>query len=334
MDQTDFSILKHPHDGYFKWLFSRIACVLSFLSNYLCFGEWKLDIEIIPLDSVLTGSDLRENRTDILYKVTVLGFGFYVYVLLEHKSRKHIRTPVQINGYLDRIYEKLSAALKKKGDQMSLVIPVVVYHGKSQWDIPRNFIDLIRIPKGFEVLRKYGVSFEYEVIDLARDSFENIKGNFPLRLGFRLLKAGSMEETVQAFTLTLDEFEEEIEKLSDEELNYELATPMIYSVQAMRVPRRVIREAVVDTLEKKGRKMAKTWLEKDLDKSFEKGKLEGKLEALESILSLRFGNDARSVIMKVKTISNLDVAEKVQIAIGKAKDAVELEKLISRIRFD
>ncbi|MCR4318014.1 MAG: Rpn family recombination-promoting nuclease/putative transposase [Planctomycetes bacterium] len=339
----DFSILQSPHDGYFKWLFTRIACVLSFLVDYLGFGNRRLEVEAVPLDTVLTGDDLKEKRSDVLYKVTFLGFDFYVYVLMEHKSDKNFRTPFQIHDYLNHIYGKLSEGVRKLGDKVSLVIPVVVYHGKKEWDVPTEFSEMILIPPKFRWMKKYAVKFEYEVIDLVRGSFESLKGIFPLRLGFRLLKANNQSEIELAWELTIEEFEEELKKMTEEELSYELRTHMIYSVQAMRMPKKQLLEVITRKFEDKGKQMAKTWLEKAIDRGFDKGfkegilegkaegKAEGRLDVLEKVIRLRFGDKAAQAIEKIRGKSSDEAIDKTLEFLSASKDLREFEKKVDSL---
>jgi len=95
--------ISHPHDKFFKELFSRPGTAEDFLRNYIPEHiAGILDTETFELvkDSFVDRS-LREHFSDILGRVKLKdGTDVYVYVLMEHKSYPDRLTAFQLLRYI------------------------------------------------------------------------------------------------------------------------------------------------------------------------------------------------------------------------------------------
>lgn len=135
--------LRHPHDVYVKILFGRIAVARSFFRCYLppeLVAE--LDLRSLTLDKESFVSEkLREYFSDLVYRVQRKdGGAAFLYLLLEHKSTPERWTPLQLLGYQHEIWERAKATC---GDQLPLIVPVVLYHGERPWNVPLSFHELV-----------------------------------------------------------------------------------------------------------------------------------------------------------------------------------------------
>jgi len=161
--------LNNPHDKFFKELTSdnNIARELLELLPVEVKRHFKLDTLKHKKGSYVTGA-LKELVSDVIFDVELaLGNNCYVCILLEHKSYKDKNIQIQLlaylgNAYLDQI---------KNDKKLTLILPVVYYHGKEPWEL-----------KGIEELfsdypaslLKYVPRFDIELIDLAQLSEDEL----------------------------------------------------------------------------------------------------------------------------------------------------------------
>jgi predicted transposase YdaD len=177
--------LTNPHDRFFKDLFSRREAAQDFLRHYLppeVSALLDLDTLDIGKDSFID-PDLQEHFSDLLYQVALRGGQeAYIYVLFEHRSYPDPQIAFQLLRYLVRIWEQS----RKQGEGLRLILPLVIYHGPTEWRVALDFVALFGdLP---EVLRPFVPDYRYWMCDLSRYSDEEIKGAITLRVGLLLHK--------------------------------------------------------------------------------------------------------------------------------------------------
>ncbi len=167
----------NQHDIITKQVLSQKTYAVDFLKNALP-REITSELDFTKLEiekgNFIDATD-QERFTDILYSVPIkkqsdsehsesseskrLG----VFCLIEHKSYKEKNIHSQLLMYLAGIY---------KTSKMP-VIPLVLYHGKKEWDIPTLFSSSLVIPEHLrKALQKYIPDFHYELLDLRSDKTE------------------------------------------------------------------------------------------------------------------------------------------------------------------
>ena len=167
----------NQHDIITKQVLSQKTYAVDFLKNALP-REVTSELDFTKLEiekgNFIDATD-QERFTDILYSVPIkkqsdsehlesseskrLG----VFCLIEHKSYKEKNIHSQLLMYLAGIY---------KTSKMP-VIPLVLYHGKKEWDIPTLFSSSLVIPEHLrKALQKYIPDFHYELLDLRSDKTE------------------------------------------------------------------------------------------------------------------------------------------------------------------
>ncbi len=167
----------NQHDIITKQVLSQKTYAVDFLKNALP-KEITSELDFTKLEiekgNFIDATD-QERFTDILYSVPIkkqsdsehlesseskrLG----VFCLIEHKSYKEKNIHSQLLMYLAGIY---------KTSKMP-VIPLVLYHGKKEWDIPTLFSSSLVIPEHLrKSLQKYIPDFHYELLDLRSDKTE------------------------------------------------------------------------------------------------------------------------------------------------------------------
>src|SRR5262249_5007708 len=101
-----------------------------------------------------------------------------IYVLMEHKSAPDPTVAFQLLRYLVRIWDDWRKQSKTR--LLPPVIPLVVYHGSSAWNVPIEFITLFGEIPG--ELRTFLPSFNFALVDLGRLEDEKLTSNARLRI--------------------------------------------------------------------------------------------------------------------------------------------------------
>ncbi len=153
--------------------------------------------------------ELRGHFSDILSKIRLAdGKKGYVYALLERKSYPDRFVAFQLLRYMVRIWEQARREYeeagkekrrrqKKKGKKAEEaekavppfyfppIIPVVIYHGASEWNIRPDFTSLFDMPPE---LRPLTPDFRYLLCDISHIGDDEIKGAVMLRVGMLVMK--------------------------------------------------------------------------------------------------------------------------------------------------
>ncbi|MEW6746747.1 MAG: Rpn family recombination-promoting nuclease/putative transposase [Planctomycetota bacterium] len=176
----------NPHDRLTKAIFGNpvhaagelksvlprgIADSLDFDTLTVCSGDWY--------DKVLAN-----RQGDLLFSIQARAAGeALIYVLMEHKSTLDPMTPLQLLGYMVRLWE---AWLSQKPTAAHLppILPVVLAHGSRKWKSPRRFGQLF--PQGEELgalLAPFQPEFCFLVDDLTAQPDQAIRERAMTPLG-------------------------------------------------------------------------------------------------------------------------------------------------------
>lgn len=140
--------MSNDHDALFKIGFSSPEAVGSQLRALLPADlVARLDLESL----VLRGTDLfddglGETPSDRLYEVRLDKRQALIYVLHEHQSTADPLMPFRLLRYMVKIWERWLGEQKKRPTRLPAIIPVVLYHGASAWDVATHFRELIDLP--------------------------------------------------------------------------------------------------------------------------------------------------------------------------------------------
>lgn len=181
--------VNNPHDKLFKETFGDIAVTKDFVGQYLP----KEFLEIIDVSSLVAlketfiQEDLRDSQSDLLFRVALGDKTAYLYFLFEHKSYQAKDIALQLLGYMRQIWDR--ELQKEKAKELSIIIPLLIYHGEREWESPKTIGDWIAGYKKFTVdILKYVPDFEYVFYDLSPHGREEVKGSWKLQAYLRLMK--------------------------------------------------------------------------------------------------------------------------------------------------
>ena len=165
-----------PHDSLFKATMSHLSEAILFAKTFFPEHIWKnLDFSTFaPYPTSFTDEGLNDHYCDINYTckwkdregMVLLSFIF------EHKSYWVAFPEIQLLGYLWQGYEyqlkQEKEAKKKKGSKekkeaVSLIVPVLLYHGEERMK-ETSFLDKLNVPASFE---RFYPKFDFIKVDLS-----------------------------------------------------------------------------------------------------------------------------------------------------------------------
>ena len=322
--------LYHSHDKLFRETWSNLSNAKSFLKHYLP----EEILKVVQLDSLeickdtFIEKDLKDYYSDMLYKVNLGEDPGYIYFLFEHKSYPDRLIHIQVLEYMIKIWQ---LELKQsKTRKVSIVIPMVLYHGQDKWKIDDKLSSIFRGPT--ERLSGHIPDFKYILYDLSQYTDAQIKGTVMARVTMLLLKhifdQDCPAKLPDIFSLLKD--------LSEKETGlqyFESLIKYVFSnVEDITVEK--IKSIVTNTLSEDKGGMIMTLAEKlrneGLQKGLEQGIEQGLLEGIEFAVSIKFGDtgDYKTVIAKIKSIKDINRLKALKGKIKSAKTVPELIRII------
>ncbi|WP_025321626.1 Rpn family recombination-promoting nuclease/putative transposase [Deferrisoma camini] len=272
--------LQTPHDRFFRDLFARPEAARDFVRHYLPTEVVEcVDLNTLePVPGSFVDPELREHLADAVFSVSLKdGSDAYVYVLIEHKSHPDRFAAFQVLRYIVRLWER---ALRETGvNGLPAVIPVVLYHGRSEWRAPRDVGDLVEAPEG---LAAYQPRLRYELCDLGRYGDEEIRGAAILQASLLVLKHIFREDLRQALPRALGLLRELVDTASGLEAVEVLLRYV--TVATDTVGPADLERAVTEALGAKGEEImptiAQKWIEQGMEKGLQRGLQQGLQQGL------------------------------------------------------
>ena len=130
MSKTNTAI----HDNFIRAILSDKNIAIEYFRNFLpAFVSSQLDFSsITQIPDTYVSKNLQKTMSDIIYSCYLKGEKNHIKIslLIEHKSFPDKFSAVQIGSYLFSGYEK---QIKNK-EPLSLIIPILLYHGKGKWN--------------------------------------------------------------------------------------------------------------------------------------------------------------------------------------------------------
>jgi len=276
------------HDNFIRSVLANKKMARDYFKNYLpVFVSKRLNFATLTqLTDTYLSDNLRKSMSDIVYSCRRKdGKGSVkVSLLIEHKSYPDKYTSIQIGGY---IFSALQKQAQNK-EPLSLVIPVLLYHGKEKWQY-RTLANLFEIPD--EDWKRYLPDFEYIYNDLGTLTDAQVKtlNNKFLTASFLALKHGFEKEWIESNAVQLLVLAAEGPKILQKGF-------IIYLYSRGRLKKNIlnslpesIKKNVMNTLDiyiEKGRKEGmEKGMEKGIEKGMEKGMEKKSFEVVENLIT-------------------------------------------------
>ena len=327
----------NPHDKLFRETWSDLPTAKSFLHHYLppkVLAITDLDTLEICKDTFVE-KDLTEFYVDLLYRVTLAGSVGHIYILFEHKSYRDPFTPLQLLGYMVRIWRLFRK--QHHGKKLPVIIPLVLYHGRTPADgANRRFSSLIESPA--DVLSSYIPDFNHEIYDLTQFSDDQIKGEVMGRVTMLLFKHiydPRMRDKLGGIISLLHQLSEAQSVAEYLETVFRYIISNIDDVSVDELTR-----TVGASLSEKQGELIMTLAEKLRKEGFEKGIHQGKIEGIhqgkieglkqgliegvELAISLKFPEESIKIIPLVCQIPDIASLKAVKSVIVLSRTADEL----------
>jgi len=188
--------LHHPHDKLFAATFSVEENTAALLREKLPTDlataiDWN---SLRHEDGSFVDPAFRRRHADLLFSARINDRETLLYVLFEHQSTRHPRLALRLLQYMLSIWFKIEDKYPWPRP-LPPILPVVLSHNATPWDLPGRFAELIDIPTDLaESLRPYVPDFVFRHLQLADMAYESIPGTKSGVFVLRVMKAQRLGE--------------------------------------------------------------------------------------------------------------------------------------------
>jgi len=264
----------------------------------------------------------------MLYKVRIGNAPGFVYFLFEHKSYTDNLIHLQLIEYMVKIWRL--GFKQSKNRTLSIVIPLVLYHGKDKWTVDKRFASLFEGPAN--QLAGYIPDFEFILYDLSRYTDDQIRGTIMARVTMLLLKhifKPDIADRLPGIFMLLKD-------LSGQETGLQYFESLIKYVfsNVEDITTEKFHAVVSNTLsEEKGgiiMTLAEKLRKEGHAQGLEQGLEQGLLEGIELAVNVKFGGgqDCKTILTKIRTIQDVNLLKALKGKILSAKSVPELMQSI------
>jgi hypothetical protein len=279
-----------PHDRYFRESFARVEVARDFLRHHLPATVLaELDLATLEISAdTFVAEDLRGEWSDLVYRVAYRDGTLEVYLLFEHKSWPEHWTLLQLLRYVVASGERFRKQ-HPKARRLPPVYPLVLYHGKRRWRVPRSFHELVApLP---EALAPFVPQFRYALQDISARTGAEIKGAVLTRLVLLALRHIFSDAPAER----LRELLELIRQIEDVTAATEILYALLhYYVQASgRLDERDVRTLLAEM------PMGETLMQTFIDRHRAEARQEGEAAVLLRQIERKFGPPGEAVRRRI-----------------------------------
>lgn len=309
--------LSQPHDITFKKLFGEREIAKDVIEKNLPKEVLdELDMNSLEkLDGSFISEELKATFSDIIYRVKINNRDAYIALLLEHKSYIDKFAIFQIAGYILDVWRKIIEDGKR---ELPVVIPLLVYHGKGNWNYEKDIREMI---PDFHILPEYLKQMlpvlRHDFINIRKYNEEDIREYKPVtRMVLRSLKYifEDKDKLIEAFIISIDEIEPVV---TEEELNKYVDIFLLYysAVNKNLTEEDIIQkiqelggkgEKIMTILQEREQKGIQQGIELGIQQGMKQGMKQGKIEMAKNLI--REGIDIDTII-KTSKLSKEEIEE-------------------------
>jgi predicted transposase/invertase (TIGR01784 family) len=327
--------INNPHHRFTRQSLMHLPTARCFLEHYLPADIVRiLDVTTITLrDGSFIDGQLQENLSDLLFEVSLRDGGqVLVGVLFEHKSYSDRYVALQLTRYMVNIWEQQ----RRDNEDLLVVIPIVLYHGRVKWNAATSLRGLIAAP---DELARFIPDSELCLVDLSTIPDAQLGDDLRLQIMLRVLK--------YVFDRDLADRLDELMPLVDAVLNEENSLQLLETVLryiysgAEHVTReqlaQIIRKnlttethvmpTIADELKAEGREQGR---EQGREEGREEGR-EGLRIGIQTIVEQRFPNVTVKVMKRVGGVTSIETLMEILQMADRCESASEFENHIDQL---
>ena len=166
--------VSNPHDFFFRRMMTLPNAAVDIARQTLPQDVLaQLDLSCVEQEETSwVDPDLKAHFADALYKIKFkeqTSEDAYLCILLEHKSSPDHLVAFQVLRYMVQVWQH---HLVERKPPFPPIIPLVLYHGREKWTVPREFEVLFTRRPG---LQNYIPNFEYVLLDISAKTDGNVQ---------------------------------------------------------------------------------------------------------------------------------------------------------------
>lgn len=327
--------IQNPHDKFFKETLGKVEVAKDFLNNYLPDSIMKIvEMDTLePQKDSFINKELQEVFSDMLFRVNINNREGYIYFLFEHKSYTSKNISFQLLKYMLEIWE--AKINKERIEELPIIIPLVIYHGKNKWNVSTNLGEMINGYKELpEDVRKYIPECEYLLYDISGYTDEEIKGgviNKIVMTTLRDIQTKDIEGVIESIYKVI----EYLTELGDKQTGIEYFETLMKYIFNARID--LTKEAIIKVMDKiestypEGSDLVMTLAEKFREEGKEKGIEIGEVKSLIKttirLLTKKFGVLPDKTKEKISKL-DADTLEIIIVEIFEYKSLDEINKYL------
>jgi|SRR5690625_163691 len=300
--------IQNPHDKLFKETLGNVEVARDFLQNYLPTDTLKMvnTTTLYPEKDSFIDKDMKERFSDLLFSAEIAGKEGYIYFLFEHKSYPDKSVIFQLLKYMAEIWN--TNVTKKQTDHLPVIIPLVIYHGSSEWNhetrLARMILEYEKLPPA---AKRYIPDYEFLLYDLSNYTDDEIKGDARVKIMITLFRDVQQAKTAQEVLTLIEKAVYYFKELEDKQTGieyFETAVRYIFNAARDLSPQDV--DTIVKKLEttySEGSELMMTIADILHEKGREEGIKSVAIEMLKKGLSLEFVADVTH--MDIKEVEKL-----------------------------
>lgn len=295
----DIELASHPHDAYFKEVFSDPRTATVFFQHHLpapvaAKMDWPT-LQLVPGSFVK--QSLEQSHSDLLFSIQAKGTPCLLYLLFEHQTTIERLMPLRLLGYMMEI---LNGHAESHGLPLPPVLPLVLHQGPDRWTVSPAFEDLFSLtPELADAFLPCLPKFRHALLDLSQFDPKNEEADEQLRFVLYLMKLARTQQLSKFFAWLMLQAAVPGDLLRKSLLYALHAEPVLDLEEIDRTLHHHphLKEEIMSTaavLKAEGRAEGKA--EGEL-----RGRMVGKLTCLQELMGLRVSID--------EELANVDVAE-------------------------
>jgi len=320
---------------FFEKVFSRKDVAVDLIQNYLPKEIINdLDLSTLQLENKsFISNELKSSQSDLLFKVLTKDCNaVFIYFLLEHKSFVDRWVMLQLLEYIIQICDEQRAINKQKRKEIRAkniknekpenegidteylypIIPVVFYHGKTEWNLNKDFSELFH--KGY-IYKKYLPDYTFELINTANYSDDQFKGNVILRVSLMAMKHFFMDDFDTKIPELLCLLADLVEQI-DSEIGF-LEVLLRYLSANKKHNKKWLQRNLKRAFKDKGgnvmTSIADIWIEEGIEKGKREGKKEGERLAAKKLIAKqmakKFNINLKRIMPRLNPLRTNDIME-------------------------